>query len=904
MSEHALDESSESDETGYPYVEIVDGLVASTLRAQRAIVVHLLSGRPLPQVDHREINRHFSWLSFLNKEGTNRHLVDAPEGMAPLATKSLRYRSSVPEELSAAFATCHAVASKADTNGEKALPPSFEPFVQRHRTRISSLIVDSFLDVMEESRLSLSPDQPWLLRSPLSIVYDFLTDPASSGTRAYALVACRNYLFRAFELAPDLDGLDADRTFSVRQIEKSLSHIWTYFRERYLSRGNDPLPPGSRGRIDGLIKHHLSMRRLLNLRFRTADLCLEYLRQGELVPRVSTVRLNGDEDQRSTYKFEFARAERMESLPDSGEIVNELWGLPIPLRGADIVFKGGLKFAGKQGLVMAVHGGPGAGKTSFALSLAAHVAPLGIPTWFLTAEEMQSDLLNRVNGLIPDEVSRLSFFPREMRDYIFFRKFEVRANGGIQTLDEIEEGLAALTDSLGHQDQGSAPAEFRIRRPCNAIVVLDGLHDLFATGSGEKALGRLYEFIGLLRRLRALVILTTGAAWEGEPTLDYLVDVAVRLSLEATGDYGKKPDRRFILTKARHQLCANGTHGFHIGGLRGVRLSPQINYQLEKLAYWRPRLPNREHRKPGLSRARVVKSMGDLAQILRSGRGGVPDQEIQYRDSVNSVRVQEGSHVFINGQGSGGKAALAMKLAISPTLEGEDVVSTPAQQRVLVVSFLYPADYYQRLTVTLQASQRVEYRAEGIRGTRLPRVRVIHLYPGYLRPHDLFNRIESELDAAELDGDGYNCVVIDGIHNVFLQFPEIEDYRLFWPQMYSALRSRRVTTISTHTTLALPYETGQSTTIRVDDNRSEPLRHALIQKTDFQFEVDPWRTSPFTSDFETLSEDFSAVADLFVVKTVSAIGERVPRGHVLWSRESLELYDLPKEYFAAQGSAG
>ena len=141
------------------------------------------------------------------------------------------------------------------------------------------------------------------------------------------------------------------------------------------------------------------------------------------------------------------------------------------------------------------------------------------------------------------------------------------------------------------------------------------------------------------------------------------------------------------------------------------------------------------------------------------------------------------------------------------------------------------------------------------------------------------------------------CVVIDGIHNVFLQFPEIEKYGLFWPQLYSALRSRKVTTISTHTTLALPYQTSQQNAAKVDDNRSEPLRHALVQKTDFQFEVDPWPLSQYGLDFEGLPSDYAVLSDLFVVKTVSAIGQRLPRGHVLWSREELELYDLPKQYF-------
>jgi hypothetical protein len=95
----------------------------------------------------------------------------------------------------------------------------------------------------------------------------------------------------------------------------------------------------------------------------------------------------------------------------------------------------------------------------------------------------------------------------------------------------------------------------------------------------------------------------------------------------------------------------------------------------------------------------------------------------------------------------------------------------------------------------------------------------------------------------------------------------------------------------------LPYQNGQQNTTYVDDNRSEPLRHALVQKTDFQFEIDPWPDSRFGLDFEGLPSQYQALSDLFVVKTISAIGQRVPRGHLLWSREELELYNLPEQYF-------
>ena len=162
----------------------------------------------------------------------------------------------------------------------------------------------------------------------------------------------------------------------------------------------------------------------------------------------------------------------------------------------------------------------------------------------------------------------------------------------------------------------------------------------------------------------------------------------------------------------------------------------------------------------------------------------------------------------------------------------------------------------------------------------------------------MFNRIEWDLDAAELHGEPFKWVIIDGLHNVYLQFPEIEKYRLFWPQLFSALRSRDISVITTHTTFAL-QEDPDDLAYRLDDQRSEPLRHALVQKTDFQFEVSPFPRSPL---FKQLDKHESLkplvnrnFANVFSVRTLSAIGQPLPQQSLLWSRDKLVLFELPEE---------
>ncbi len=58
----------------------------------------------------------------------------------------------------------------------------------------------------------------------------------------------------------------------------------------------------------------------------------------------------------------------------------------------------------------------------------------------------------------------------------------------------------------------------------------------------------------------------------------------------------------------------------------------------------------------------------------------------------------------------------------------------------------------------------------------------------------------------------YTGVLIDGMHNVFVQFPVLENEVNFWPQLYNMLRRRPLTVVTTHTEFELrenaPARTG------------------------------------------------------------------------------------------------
>jgi KaiC/GvpD/RAD55 family RecA-like ATPase len=880
-----------------PYHEILHDLVISIMRAQAEVLADCETSDSLNNFRHGKINRHFAWIARAYKPGSNRHLVES-EDKHSLRTNPIRH-SKLDERQEKLLLEKKPLpyALRADTESQQGDDEGHP--VQYHPTRISCLIKQACACTIEWSqanprkgrrRLSRKSNRHdgAILVSPLSVAFDYLTSPELPGSRAYALLAIRSYLFDTFDSYPDgiIDRIDKDvHEFSTQEISTALSHIRTSVRVRHWSRGKDPIPPRTKLHDpEGLLRQYLGSTGILWLRFSARDQAINFLQKGKWFDPEN--------------EYEMVQSPYVDHLPDLGQIVNELWGTPIPIRGADTVFRGGLKFSMRKGLVVAIHGGPGTGKTSLALALGAYLAPLEIDTLFLTGEETKEDLLARVENIVPEEYRRFTFYRKETlapKGWLTIQPYKLYQTDPGEMRQALSDAFDQLKSNLESQPQDGHGAP----KPCRAIVVVDGLHDFFMLsgrrGRDDEQASEFRSFIEKCRGLRALVVLTTSEEWAGDAALEYLVDVAIRLtqtaspSAKSEADLMAKPDRYLLLNKARHQLCAIGGHGIQIAGLKGLRLSPQINYQLDTRAIWKTRVPSTGHLKT------ILRRTMDYSKRPSSTEQKWLEEALFFENKY-SVDIYQGANIFINGRGSGGKAALAMKIACAPTFEMEGSGSllrrVPVDERILVVSFLYPEDYYEDLIDNLMPVFRREYRSESL---SRPSEKVIRLYPGYYKPNDLFNQIEWALRAAELEGTPYTCVVIDGIHNVFIQFPEIEAYRLIWPQLYALLRSRDITIITTHATLVSPTRV-DGTDVRIDDERSEPLRHALVQKTDFRIEVDPALPGEIAALMPHDKSEQGGVptqsndANTFSLRVLSAIHQPIPTRHLLWSRDRMIYY--------------
>jgi len=167
-------------------------------------------------------------------------------------------------------------------------------------------------------------------------------------------IFCRSLLFDTFKITPDISNT-SDCIDSFQSLIEKREFIPEFDNEK--------------GNIHPYLIHYLAVKGIFFLRFSEREMMLNYLKN----KKISSINSNA-------IKIEFAKFSYYESLPDAPSLMNELIGIPVPLIGIDTIFQGGLLTNSKKNLVIGISGQPGSGKTSFALALAASMAPLGTIT--------------------------------------------------------------------------------------------------------------------------------------------------------------------------------------------------------------------------------------------------------------------------------------------------------------------------------------------------------------------------------------------------------------------------------------------------------------------------------------------------------------------------------------------
>lgn len=730
------------------------------------------------------------------------------------------------------------------------------------RTRISALVLHSMLKtrrVIQVEKASTRSHVPEyaiaFVPSPYYIARQLLTDPTSSTSAAYAAAAIRIELLRALE--NQIGSIDLSHHAIASSLDLMNNRIATSKQIRSgVNRDGTVL----------FLCHHLAARGILSLQLEWNDQVPSARPDRFFSEAGNILKVDWTKERRGIgLQLSFRLHPDHLELPTAGELLNELHGLPIPLEGAPPLFYDGLRFGSQGEVVAAISGGFGAGKTSVCLSLAASLAPLGCRTLFLSCEEASEDLQARLDEAIPEYVNRstplfkcVSF--DEIRGWDsperkWFAAYSVRVshdkneNRRVEVASQVKSLIeqAINKSELFEPYRNSDPNYPPFARP---IVIIDGFHQLFREGGDPSTHFErsLRELIDACRKFRAVFIFTSSSSSPELERLDYLCDLVVELGQRGLHAPEEFAGRVFKILKSRRQPAFIGAHIFHLDGPRSLRIKPSI-----------PFIAHRSNRL----------------------RWTEPDSgsKILLEDYSERTYIARYSQTLVYGRGSAGKAGLAMyMLHRRPLTDGNletRIIKAEDfdfyESRTLVISFLYQAAYYKDL------GRRLKVRSQTDGNIFCPdrsQVDVITINPGGIGAEDFLTKIDNQLEAAELRGLPYTGVLIDGLHNIFVQFPHLEKDKMVWPQLYNMLRRRALTVVTTHTEFGL-REAGQMGSLSVDfehaQRKAAPLLSVLISASDFVFELS--------------ARTYNNSSANYYVWVRGMLGQEPPRGSFEWNRQ-------------------
>jgi KaiC/GvpD/RAD55 family RecA-like ATPase len=754
--------------------------------------------------------------------------------------------------------------------------------------RLAALTVARFKQLQRDARPSSNKKGVSLMiPSPLSILYEALIVPNEPASRAYALAACRLLLFLRLRVCPPGPRIHPPyenegnwKRLDIDKLETELDSHRRYFSHR----DNFPLASNFTAKV---LQHFFAMKGYYCLRFGTWEeggkrenigksvppeigkkrlwlLVKTYLDQRDITGQVIFKNVKGGDFFKSGVgsAFEFRLSPSVVDPPRALDVINEIVGIPIPIRGADTLLFGGLRTSTDEGLVVNVSGAAGTGKTSFALAVAATLSPFDTHCYYITTEEASEDLKGRLMSLIPSYLRGLSIYKQKIDDWFHvadLRSLKRRSKEGqpAELLAKYLEEVIHLVQETRKKAENKLTNDQHITIPAIAplVVVIDSIFGLAEKHDVEE-FQALSEFIVQCRGLKALVFVLSGEELSKHSRLSYMVDVICNLTYRDTESENKKPERILQLTKTRFQISRPGAHVFHMSGREGLRISPQLSSQLDKEEQRNLTMPDKKQ---------IINALNDWRYEGRIDTGRY-DLDKNCQKSGKYLDLYAYSHVLVHGHGSTGKAAIGLKILLSkvPVNDGYNRVAKAwnESRRVLVVSFLYPESYYE------ERAKKIDNKAQ---------VEILAFSPGFLLPQDLMSKVSRKIEEAELCGNPFTGVLLDGLHNVFLSFPVLQDNEMVWPSLYRFLSIKKQTIVTTFTTFTLDLMDQINNTpeeMEMHRKRQSILLHALVQSADFYITVGRYK------------EHIAYGPDCYLQVREIIGKQKHPEGLLLWDRHN------------------
>ncbi|WP_158993960.1 ATPase domain-containing protein [Mucilaginibacter sp. L196] len=791
-------------------------------------------------------------------------------------------------ELIKCFADVLKITPKADKHIVEGLYESHQDR-QKQYPRVLKLTLRAFDDAQQIG----SRKDKYLIPSPLYIIYQLLTVPDNSFTAAYSITACKSFLYYILNIHPQRHKSESNnpesRLFTESQVMDALADFEGFdiqsgrWPKEFLNVEMDYSGSVKMPIIKSFVGHFLAAKGIAHLWFPDKDKALEFLTKDKANTFIDSLR-------KKIARVKFRKSAHYRELPEWGEVINQIFGFPIPIKGAEVVFFGGLKPASDGGLVISVSGRAGVGKTSFALALANSFSPFGTSCFYISLEENVDDIEKRILTIKPQVEKELNFFNGKM-NWFFGIDFPGRV-----AIDALSAEINAIADDLHTKKNKSIKDEKVIA--CPYIFVIDNINES-VIDFDNNYYQQIEYFIETCRKLNSIILILTPESIPEKLKIEYLVDIGIELKHKGVDIDDDKPIRIFNLFKTRHQLSRQGAHIFHMTGKEGFRISPQIPSQIDRKERIQQNLHDETKSIHTLNflYEKEHDKITSTAEKLDIKRNAVKSSKKIDADEGMFLNLYSRSNILIHGFGSAGKAGFAMSLLLSPPVESTIEINTiqnlsfghlKFRRNILIISFLYPEQYYRELAFEKKNIQsRIKQLYKDIPD---PLIEYIVLYPGYLSPQDFLNKVTRKLDEAILRGQPFTGVLVDGLHNVFLQFEKLQESNMVWPMLYNILSRYELMVVSTFTNFSLNDKLLEIDSYKVNDANHSSSDHLLLQKG----------MAPFLhalvkgSDYYFFMEQHISEADgskRYLIAVKGAIN-KVPTELLEWDRQKNTLRDV------------
>ena len=683
----------------------------------------------------------------------------------------------------------------------------------KYETRLTKVVLHAYHEIQADSKIGRGINIP----SPLHILYNILTFPDEPQSSAYALLFCRSLLFETFKVFPEHPLMPTGyKSFNIDNVTNALNTFKSYAVE------SNNIPQSENVPDQLMLAHFLAMKGVFYFRFGTKEGRKAIKDRDELLnftlTYLNSKNINGPLDSKKA--FEFHKLNFFDELPESATLMNELSGIPIPIRGAETIFQGGIKTDSNSNLVLRISGEPGTGKTSLALALCAVLSPFNTFSYYMTLEENPDDLRNRLFSLIPSYLKKLSVYNPDVKSWFWAEKIPLGSKNRLEFFESeyIDQIYEKLKKKKTEFRRGYLPAV------CPLVIIIDSIRVLLNEDNSN-----LDRFIEKCKKLNAIIVLISANDESFHNEIDYMIDTVIHLKYSGTENQNEKPIRILQLTKTRHQISRPGSHVFHLSGEKGVRIAPQLPSQIDKKEIIKRPQPSKDN---------FINFFNEIYSFKNSRTNLMPKL---IDNTKQQLRIWDKSQILLHGHGSSGKAGLALSILLSPPLNKKykNIINSDFgayRAKVLIISLLYPDEYYREIKekIIKRQNQKTNINHNAL-------IKTLFFYSGYITPEDFIGKILRELDAAILNGEAYTGILLDGLHNVSLQFRNLQECDMLWPTLYGLLIKYSITIINTFTNFDIDkyHKSTDHTDNELLLKGQLPLLHSLVGSNDYYITIEP-----------------------------------------------------------------